>query len=58
MKNAKRVFIRAGIRYWFDEEQQVWKIESKYFSDLVFDTRADVQEFIDDYVYYSYLNNN
>jgi len=58
MKNAKKVFIRAGIRYWFDEEQGVWKIESKYFSDLVFDTRADVQEFIDDYVYYSYLNNN
>jgi len=55
MKNAERVFVRAGVRYWFDEEEQVWKCE---LSDLVFDDREDVREFIDDIVYYSYFMNN
>lgn len=57
MKDAEKVYTRAGIKYWFDEELGAWKIESR-FSDLVFDSREDVREFIDDYVYYSYLNNN
>ena len=52
---ADKVFIRAGVRYWFDEEEGVWKCE---LSDLVFDTREDVREFIDDIVYYSYFMNN
>ena len=57
MKDAEKVYTRAGIKYWFDEELGAWKIESR-FSDLVFDSREDVREFIDDYVYYSYLNND
>lgn len=55
MQNAEKVFIRSGVRYWFDEDSQVWKCE---LTDLSFDTREDVREFIDDYVYYSYFMNN
>ncbi len=55
MKNADKVFIRSGVRYWFDEDSQSWKCE---LSDLSFDDREDVREFIDDFVYYSYFMNN